>query len=350
VTRVTYAELYHRVCQFANGLKSLGITKGDRVLVYMPMSIEAVVAMQACARIGAIHSVVFGGFSAKSVTGADHRCRRQAGDYRQRRLRGGKAVPLKAVIDEALATGRLRIDPESGGISAHQQRLRQMVREKHDIWWHKLTEGQSEECEPTWVNAEDPLFILYTSGSTGKPKGVQHSSWRLSAGRHQQHALGRSTTSLTTYSGVLPTSAGLPDTLMSTYGPLAVGATQMIFEGVPTYPDAGRFWKMIERTQGHHLLHRADRDPLADQARAPICRSSTTCRSLRLLGTVGEPINPEAWMWYYETVGKRSLPDCRYLVADRNRRPYADANAGGSGNQTGLLHAASTGHHHGHRR
>ncbi len=305
VTRVTYAELYRRVCQFANGLKSLGVQKGDRVVVYMPMSIEAVVAMQACARIGAIHSVVFGGFSAKSL-------QERIGDAKARLvitanegMRGGKAVPLKAVVDEAMTLGGCDSIEK---VVVYQRTNHGCTQwdEKRDLWWHKLTEGQKEECEPTWVNAEDPLFILYTSGSTGKPKGVQHSSGG--------YLLGAICTMLWSFdykpNDIFWCTADvgwITGHTYVTYGPLAVGATQVIFEGVPTYPDAGRFWKMIEqhKVTTFYTAPTAIRSLIKLGADLP---NQSDLSSLRLLGTVGEPINPEAWMWYYETVGKKRCP------------------------------------------
>ncbi|HNG47691.1 MAG TPA: acetate--CoA ligase [Agitococcus sp.] len=305
VTKVTYAELHRLVCQFANGLKSLGVTKGDRVVVYMPMSIEAVVAMQACARIGAIHSVVFGGFSAKSLqeriidAGAKIVITANGG------VRGGKIVPLKATTDEALALG---------GCECVERVIvyKRVVHEDapwtigRDMWWHDLVKGKPETCEPTWVNAEDPLFILYTSGSTGKPKGVQHSS----AG----YLLGAVNTMLLTFDyrpdDVFWCTADvgwITGHSYVAYAPLAVGATQVIFEGIPTYPDAGRFWQMIER-------HRVTTFYTAPTAIRSLIKlggdlpKQYNLSSLRLLGSVGEPINPEAWMWYHEVVGGGRCP------------------------------------------
>ncbi len=305
VTRVTYAELHRRVCQFANGLKSLGLKRGDRIVVYMPMSIEAIVAMQACARIGAIHSVVFGGFSAKSLHERILDAGASAVITANEGLRGGKPVALKAVCDEALAHGdcdsvrHLVVYQRTNNGCSHWQ-------DGRDIWWHKLTEGQPEQCEPEWMNAEDPLFILYTSGSTGKPKGIQHST----AG----YLLG----ALNSFRWVFDIKPN--DVFWCTadvgwitghsyvcYGPLGNAATQVIFEGVPTYPDANRFWQMIERHKVSifYTAPTAIRSLIKLGADLP---KQHDLSSLRLLGTVGEPINPEAWIWYYETVGGSRCP------------------------------------------
>ncbi len=305
VTRVTYAELHRRVCQFANGLKSLGIRKGERVVVYMPMSIEAVVAMQACARIGAIHSVVFGGFSAKSVQERIVDAGAVAIITANEGMRGGKPVALKSVVDEALGLGgcdsiRHTVVYQRTNNGANQWQ------EGRDIWWHKLTEGQAESCEPEWMGAEDPLFILYTSGSTGKPKGIQHSSagyllgamnsfrWVFDIKPNDVFWCTADVGWITGHSYVC-------------YGPLGMGATQIIFEGVPTYPDAHRFWQMIERHKVSifYTAPTAIRSLIKLGADFP---QQHDLSSLRLLGTVGEPINPEAWIWYHEVVGQGRCP------------------------------------------
>jgi len=304
VTKITYQELYRRVCMMANGLKSRNIKKGDRVLIYLPMSIEAVVAMQACARIGAIHSVVFGGFSAKSV----HERIIDAGAVAvltaDEQMRGGKAIALKAPVDEALAMGgcdsikTVVVYKRTGGkVNWNPAR---------DVWLTDLVNGQSDTCEPEWVDAEHPLFILYTSGSTGKPKGVQHST-----GGYILHAI---LTMQWTFdhkpNDIFWCTADVGWVTGHTYvcyGPLAVGGTEIMFEGVPTYPDANRFWKIIQdhKVTVFYTAPTAIRSLIKLGADLP---KQHDLSALRLLGTVGEPINPEAWMWYHRVVGGGRCP------------------------------------------
>jgi acetyl-CoA synthetase len=304
VTKCTYRELYHRVCQFANGLKSLGIQKGQRVLIYMPMSIEAVVAMQACARIGATHSVVFGGFSAKSVQERLVDAGAVALITADGQMRGGKEIPLKPACDEAMGMGGC--DAVRHMIVYKRTGSAVQMKEGRDIWWHELVAGKPTDCEPTAVNAEHPLFILYTSGSTGKPKGVQHST----AGFLLHAALTMRWVFDYKPSDVFWCTADVGWVTGHTYvcyGPLAVGATQVVFEGVPTYPDAGRFWKMIQdhKVTVFYTAPTAIRSLIKAGGDLP---KKYDLSSLRILGTVGEPINPEAWMWYYETVGGGRCP------------------------------------------
>ena len=304
VTRCTYRELYHRVCQFANGLKALGIQKGERVLIYMPMSIEAVVAMQACARIGATHSVVFGGFSAKSV----HERVIDAGAVAlvtaDGQMRGGKEIPLKPACDEALGMGGC--DFVRNMIVYKRTGTTVAMKQGRDLWWDEVVRGQPTDCPPTPVNAEHPLFILYTSGSTGKPKGVQHST----GGYLLQAILTMKWVFDHKPSDVFWCTADVGWVTGHTYvayGPLAVGGTEVIFEGVPTYPDAGRFWKMIQdhKVTVFYTAPTAIRSLIKAGHDLP---GKYDLTSLRILGTVGEPINPEAWMWYYNTVGQARCP------------------------------------------
>jgi acetyl-CoA synthetase len=304
VTKVTYQDLYHQVCRLANGLKALGIKKGDRVIIYMPMSIEAVVAMQACARIGAIHSVVFGGFSAKSIQDRIIDAGACAVICADEGMRGGKALPLKTVVDEAIAMGGC----ESIKNTIVYKRTSNPVNMTagRDKWWSDVAAGQADTCEPTWVGSEHPLFILYTSGSTGKPKGVQHST-----GGYLLHAI----VTMKWVFDVKPADifwctadvGWVTGHTYVNYGPLATGTTSLIFEGIPTYPDASRFWKMIQnhKVTIFYTAPTAIRSLIKLGADLP---KHHNLSSLRLLGTVGEPINPEAWMWYYEVVGGGRCP------------------------------------------
>ena len=304
VTRISYRELHARVCQFANGLKSRGIRMGDRVIIYMPMSIEAVIAMQACARIGAIHSVVFGGFSSKSLHERIIDAKACAVITADAQFRGGRVIPLKPAVDEALALG--------GCESVHSIIVYKRAgsdiawNETNNIWWHDLVANQNSDCEPAWVNAEHPLFILYTSGSTGKPKGVQHSSggYLLGAMLSMKWVFDYKASDIFWCTADVGWITGHS---YVAYGPLAMGATQLIFEGVPTYPDAGRFWKMIQehRVTTFYTAPTAIRSLIKLGGELP---KQYDLSSLRLLGSVGEPINPEAWMWYYNTVGNARCP------------------------------------------
>ena len=308
VTRVTYQELYHRVCRLANGLRSLGVKKGDRVVVYMPMSIEGVVAMQACARIGATHSVVFGGFSAKSLQERIVDAGAVAVVTADEQMRGGKPLPLKSIVDEALGMGgcdavrHVVVYRRTGGSTAFAK--------GRDVWMHELTAQQPDACEPEWVGAEHPLFILYTSGSTGKPKGVQHSSggYLLWCALTMKWVFDIKPADVFWCTADIGWVTGHS---YITYGPLACGATEIVFEGVPTYPDAGRFWSMIAKHSVNvfYTAPTAIRSLIkANNVNPATAPSNYDLSCLRLLGTVGEPINPEAWMWYYTQVGRERCP------------------------------------------
>ncbi|HTS23120.1 MAG TPA: acetate--CoA ligase [Casimicrobiaceae bacterium] len=308
ITRVTYRELYTRVCKLANGLKSRGIKKGDRVVIYIPMSIEGVVAMQACARIGATHSVVFGGFSAKSLHERIIDAGAVAVITADEQMRGGKPLPIKAIVDEAMGMGGC--DAVKTIVVYQRTGNPVQMQSGRDIWLHELVARQPETCEPVWVGAEHPLFILYTSGSTGKPKGVQHSTagyllWAILTMRWVFDIKPEDLFWCTADIGWVTGHTYIA------YGPLAVGATEVVFEGVPTYPHGGRFWEMIQKhkvsvfytapTAIRALIKVSEGDPKAHPR-------SFDLSSLRLLGSVGEPITPEAWMWYHTNVGGERCP------------------------------------------
>jgi acetyl-CoA synthetase len=308
VSQVTYKELLARVSQFANALKARGIKKGDRVIVYMPMGVEGVVAMQACARIGATHSVVFGGFSAKSIHERIIDAGAVAVVTANYQMRGGKELGLKSIVDEALAMGGCE-SVKTVFVYQRTQTACNMVAGR-DLTFDEALKGQSTECKPEPVGAEHPLFILYTSGSTGKPKGVQHSS----GGYLLWAKLTMDWTFDVQPKDVFWCTADIGWITGHTYvayGPLAAGATQVIFEGIPTYPHAGRFWQMIEKhkvtlfytapTAIRSLIKAAETDE-------KVHPKNWDLSSLRILGTVGEPINPEAWMWYHRNVGGERCP------------------------------------------
>ena len=308
VSRVSYSQLLAKTCQYANALRSLGIQKGDRVVIYISMSIDGVAAMQACARIGATHSVVFGGFSAQSLRDRIADTGAVAVITADHQVRGGKLLPLKSIVDEALALGgceairNVLVVKRSGSDIAMQA--------GRDLWLADLAERQATTCEPEWVGAEHPLFLLYTSGSTGKPKGVQHST-----GGYLLHA---ALTTLWTFDlkadDVFWCTADIgwvTGHTYITYGPLALGGTEIVFEGVPTYPDAGRFWKMIQdhKVSIFYTAPTAIRSLIkAAESNAAVHPARYDLSSLRLLGSVGEPINPAAWEWYHQHIGGGNCP------------------------------------------
>jgi acetyl-CoA synthetase len=308
VTNITYRQLHERVCRFANGLKAQGVSKSDRVLIYIPMTIEGVIAMQACARIGATHSVVFGGFSAKSVNERIIDAGTAFVITSDEQYRGGKALPIKAIVDEALALGgcehvkRVVVFKRTGGAVT--------MKPGRDVWMHELEAASSPQCEPEWVGAEHPLFILYTSGSTGKPKGIQHST----GGYLLWCTLTMKWTFDVKPSDVFWCTADIgwiTGHSYVCYGPTSAGSTQIIFEGVPTYPHAGRFWEMINRHKVtiFYTAPTAIRSLIkASEADDKVHPKSWDLSCLRILGSVGEPINPEAWMWYYKHVGGERCP------------------------------------------
>jgi acetyl-CoA synthetase len=308
VTQVTYKELLGRVSQFANALTARGIQKGDRVIVYMPMTIEGVVAMQACARIGATHSVVFGGFSAKALNERIIDAGAVAVITANFQLRGGKELPLKAIVDDGIALGGCE-SIKTVFVFERTKTACNMVAGR-DITFDEALKGQSTDCAPVPVNAEHPLFILYTSGSTGKPKGVQHAT----GGYLLWAKLTMDWTFDIRPEDVFWCTADIGWITGHTYvayGPLAAGATQVVFEGIPTFPHAGRFWQMIEKhkvsifytapTAIRSLIKAAESDE-------KVHPKNWNLDSLRILGSVGEPINPEGWMWYHRNIGHEKCP------------------------------------------
>jgi acetyl-CoA synthetase len=309
VTNVTYQDLLSRVCRFANALRKQGVKKGDRVVVYLPMSVEGVVAMQACARIGATHSVVFGGFSSKSLNERLVDVGAVALVTSDEQMRGGRALPLKSIADEAITAGgceavkNVIVYRRTGGKVAWT--------EGRDVWMHELVENEADTCEPEWVSAEHPLFILYTSGSTGKPKGVQHSTGGLLLWAAQTMKWTFDAKPSEDIFWCTADIGWITGHSYITYGPTAIGATQVMFEGVPTYPNAGRFWDMIARHKVtiFYTAPTAIRSLIkASEADVKVQPKSYDLSTLRILGTVGEPINPETWMWYYENVGGGRCP------------------------------------------
>lgn len=299
--KVTYGELKGEVCRLANALKAKGVEKGDRVVIYMPMVPEAVYAMLACARIGAVHSVVFGGFSAHSLHDRIVDCGAKLLITADEGVRGGKKIPLKNNADKAVNGTDIQtvlvLEHMDGEISWDESR---------DVWWHELVDDQDSECPCEIMNAEDPLFILYTSGSTGKPKGVLHTTggYMVYVALTHEAAFDYKPGEIYWCTADIGWVTGHSYIV---YGPLANGATSLIFEGVPNYPDWSRFWQVVDK----HKVNIFYTAPTAIRAllregEEPVKKTSRA--SLRILGTVGEPINHEAWLWYYDIVGEKRCP------------------------------------------
>jgi len=299
---ITYRQLHEQVCKFANVLKGIGVKKGDRVTIYLPMIPELAVAMLACTRIGAIHSIVFGGFSPDSLAGRIQDCDSTVLVTADQGLRGGRKVALKGNADAALqacpTVGKVVVVRHTGGACNWKA--------GRDVWWHELMANASADCPPEEMNAEDPLFILYTSGSTGRPKGVLHTTggYLVYVAMTHQYVSDYHDGDVYWYTADIGWVTGHSYIV---YGPLANGATSIIFEGVPNYPDASRFWQVVDK----HKVNIFYTAPTAIRAlmregEGPVKKSSR--KSLRILGTVGEPINPEAWMWYYTVVGEGRCP------------------------------------------
>src|SRR5271154_2120441 len=303
VRKLTYAQLHQEVCRFANALKAKGIERGDRVIVYLPQIPEAVIAMQACARIGAVHSVVFGGFSANAVKDRIEDAGAKLVVTADGGWRGGHAIELKAAVDRALAEG---CESVQNVIVYRRTGAACQMQPGRDVWWHEVAADQGITCAPEWVDAEHPLFLLYTSGSTGKPKGIQHSS----AG----YLLNAKLTTKWTFdlkdSDVFWCTADVGWVTGHTYvayGPLAAGATLLMYEGTPMFPDGGRFWKICE-THAVSVFYTAPTAIRALMKLGEAVPAQYDLKKLRLLGSVGEPINPEAWMWYHRVIGAGRCP------------------------------------------
>ncbi|MAT34505.1 MAG: acetate--CoA ligase [Ponticaulis sp.] len=299
---ITYHQLHERVCRFANVLKSLGVKKGDRVTIYMPMILEAAYAMLACARIGAVHSIVFGGFSPEALAGRINDCDSSVIITADEGRRGGKTIPLKANVDEALkhALGveKVLVIENTGNSVA--------MKGGRDVWWHEAAAGVDEFCDAEPMNAEDPLFILYTSGSTGKPKGVLHTmgGYLVWASMTHEYVFDYRDGEVYWCTADVGWVTGHSYIV---YGPLANGATTLMFEGVPSYPDASRFWQVVDK-HNVSIFYTAPTAirALMREGDGPV--KATNRSSLRVLGSVGEPINPEAWLWYYNVVGEGRCP------------------------------------------
>ena len=300
--KISYKELHQKVSRAANGLKKLGIKKGDRVTIYLTMIPELAILMLACVRIGAVHSIIFGGFSAESISGRVNDCKSEYIITADEGVRGGKTIPLKYTTDEALEScpnvKKCIVVKRTGNYINWDK--------KRDVWYHELVKDVSDNCEPEEMNAEDPLFILYTSGSTGKPKGVLHTTggYMVYASMTHQYIFNYKPKDIYWCTADIGWVTGHSYII---YGPLANGATTVMFEGIPNYPDTSRWWQIIDKFKVNtfYTAPTAIR-ALMREGDKPVKKTSR--KSLKLLGTVGEPINPEAWMWYYKTVGNSKCP------------------------------------------
>ncbi len=300
---ISYRRLHDEVCKLANGLRKLGVKKGDRVAIYMPMTPQAVYAMQACARLGAVHSVVFGGFSPSAIADRIRDCGAKVVITSDEGRRGGNCVPLKANVDEALSQPSVTSVEH---VVVHQLTGGEVDWHDRDVWWHELVADVDNHCEPEVMNAEDPLFILYTSGSTGQPKGVVHTTggYLVYTSMTHEYVFDLKEDDVYWCSADVGWITGHS---YIAYGPLANGCTQVIFEGVPTYPSAGRMGEVVDK-HGVTILYTAPTAIRALMAKGDEPTASSKRTSLRIMGSVGEPINPEAWSWYYEQIGNGQCP------------------------------------------
>ncbi|MCB1386257.1 MAG: acetate--CoA ligase, partial [Nitratireductor sp.] len=304
--KITYNELYDKVCRLANVMKSNGVKKGDRVTIYMPMIPEAAYAMLACARIGAVHSIVFGGFSPDALAGRIVDCKSSFIVTADEGLRGGRTIPLKANTDAAIELAARQKQKVKKVLVVRRTGAKVGWEPKRDLWYHEAMVGAKAECKPEPMKAEDPLFILYTSGSTGKPKGVLHTTggYLVYVAMTHQYVFDYHDGDIYWCTADVGWVTGHSYIV---YGPLANGAITLMFEGVPNYPDASRFWQVVDKHQVN-IFYTAPTAIRALMGAGDDLVKKTSRKSLRVLGSVGEPINPEAWEWYYNVVGEQKSP------------------------------------------